>query len=75
MISSKTVISVSSQRLDPGRERTQSADPLPLPRPEGGKGSGLHDGRDGPQVHCKSPPVAPAGGCLPTVAGQIPGKH
>lgn len=38
---------------DPGRERTQSADPLPLPRPEGRQGSGLHDGRDGPQVHRK----------------------
>lgn len=39
---------------DAGRERSQSADPLPLPGPEGGEGRRPHDGRDGPQVHSKS---------------------
>lgn len=43
--------------LDNGWKCSQSADPLPLPRPGGGEGCGPDDGWDGPQVYSES--------CLP----------
>lgn len=38
---------------DTWRERSESADPLPLPGAEGGEGRRAHDSRDGSQVYRK----------------------